>query len=215
MPAITERSRRLRRLQLRHPMAFLVTFVTTSLPRGRLRPSILGERRALDMSSTYSKQTVKVRVKYSPPYNSPRRPRGGVEVYLYTFFNLDARWGWVNAMPRPIYPQEWPGTCCTGGWVVWMGAENLAPAEIRSPNRPARYGYYGPLPCIIPAGDERKRVCGNGEGKVQSRRPEYCCTLLLFSTREHSVVTAYLLSKCGDQPSYWEISPQSSSCGEV
>jgi len=43
-------------------------------------------------------------------------PIGGVEVQLYCFFNLGARWGWVvNA--RPLYPRERPGTHCTGGWV--------------------------------------------------------------------------------------------------
>ena len=32
-------------------------------------------------------------------------PRGGLEVQLYSFFNLGARWGWVgNATPRPLYP---------------------------------------------------------------------------------------------------------------
>ena len=34
------------------------------------------------------------------------------------FFNLGARWGWVDsATPRPLYPRERPGTHCTGGWV--------------------------------------------------------------------------------------------------
>jgi len=50
--------------------------------------------------------------------NRPRRPRGWVEVLLYSFFNLGARWGWVvNAMPRPLYPWERPGNHCIGGWV--------------------------------------------------------------------------------------------------
>jgi len=48
----------------------------------------------------------------------------------------------VNATPRPLYPQERPGTHCIGNWVapgsVWTGAENLTPAGIRSPDRPAR-----------------------------------------------------------------------------
>jgi hypothetical protein len=31
----------------------------------------------------------------------------GVELYLYSFFNLDARWGWmVNARPMPLHPRE-------------------------------------------------------------------------------------------------------------
>jgi len=30
-------------------------------------------------------------------------PEGGVEVQLYSFLNLGARWGWVvNATPRPL-----------------------------------------------------------------------------------------------------------------
>ena len=54
---------------------------------------------------------VKVKVKVHP-----RTGHGGVEVYLYSFFNLGARLGWVvSAMPRPLYPQERPGTHCIGG----------------------------------------------------------------------------------------------------
>jgi hypothetical protein len=30
---------------------------------------------------------------WNSPYNGPWRPRGGVEVQLYSFFNLGARWG--------------------------------------------------------------------------------------------------------------------------
>jgi hypothetical protein len=37
----------------------------------------------------------------------PRRPRGEVEVYLYSFCNLGAGWRWVvNATPRLLYPWE-------------------------------------------------------------------------------------------------------------
>jgi hypothetical protein len=33
--------------------------------------------------------------------------------------------GWVvNATPRQLYPQEWPGTQCIGGWVgPWAGLD--------------------------------------------------------------------------------------------
>jgi len=42
----------------------------------------------------------------------------GINVYLYSFFNLGARWVWVvKATPRPLYPRERPGTHCIGGWV--------------------------------------------------------------------------------------------------
>jgi hypothetical protein len=34
----------------------------------------------------------------------------GVKVYLYYFFNLGARWGWVvNATLRPLYLRERDG----------------------------------------------------------------------------------------------------------
>ena len=50
--------------------------------------------------------------------------------------------GWVvSTTPRPLYPQERPGTHCTGDWVgprVWTGAEDLAAIGIRSPDRAAR-----------------------------------------------------------------------------
>ena len=62
----------------------------------------------------------------------PRRPKGGIEVYFYSFFNLGARCAWVvNATLWPIYP---PGKdpvpiVQEAGWApgsVWTGAEYLA-----------------------------------------------------------------------------------------
>ena len=36
-----------------------------------------------------------------------KRPTGRVDIYLHSFLNLGARWGWVvDATPRPLYPQE-------------------------------------------------------------------------------------------------------------
>jgi len=44
-------------------------------------------------------------------------------------------WG-VSPMPGRLYPQERPGTHCTGGWVGPQGlserAKNLVPIGIRS-----------------------------------------------------------------------------------
>ena len=48
----------------------------------------------------------------------------------------------VSTTPRQLYPRERPGTHRIGGWVgpgpVWMGAENLPPTGIESPDRQAR-----------------------------------------------------------------------------
>jgi hypothetical protein len=33
-------------------------------------------------------------------------PRRGADVYLYSSFNLNARWWVVNTTLRPLYPQE-------------------------------------------------------------------------------------------------------------
>jgi hypothetical protein len=49
--------------------------------------------------------------------NRPEGPEGGRGIALL-FLGLGARRGWVvNTTPRPLYPQERPGTHCTGGWV--------------------------------------------------------------------------------------------------
>jgi len=51
------------------------------------------------------------------PRTSHEGPEGGV-VYLYSFFNLGARWSWVvNATPRPLYHRERRRPHCIGGWV--------------------------------------------------------------------------------------------------
>jgi hypothetical protein len=37
------------------------------------------------------------------------KPRGGIEVYLYSLLNLGARWGWViNTTAQALYPRERP-----------------------------------------------------------------------------------------------------------
>jgi hypothetical protein len=54
-------------------------------------------------------QGVKVKV----PRNRPEGP----EVYLYSFLTSALERGVVSTTPRPLYPQERPGTHWTGGWV--------------------------------------------------------------------------------------------------
>ena len=58
-------------------------------------------------------------------------------------FSLDTGWGWViKATSWPLcYRKTDPALVNEAGWnsgPVWMGAENLAPAGIRSPDRPPR-----------------------------------------------------------------------------
>ena len=66
------------------------------------------------------------------------------ELVSYSFFNLGGRCEWVvNVKPRPFYPLEIDPVpiVLEAGWApgpVWTGAENHAPTEVRSADRPAR-----------------------------------------------------------------------------
>ena len=68
-------------------------------------------------------------------FEQATKAQGGVEVYLYSFFNLSARWGWVvNATPQPIYSRERDPVPIVqeAEWAagpVWTVAENLAYTE--------------------------------------------------------------------------------------
>jgi hypothetical protein len=68
-------------------------------------------RHAAPRGVVCSPRLVKAKVKVT--LELPRRPKGGEEVQLYSFFNLGARWGGRSA-PRP---GRLPGTHCMGGWV--------------------------------------------------------------------------------------------------
>ena len=66
------------------------------------------------------------------------KARGGVEVLLYSFFNLGARLGGGQRHAPTALP---PGKTREAGWAprpVRTGAENLAFTGIRSPDRPVR-----------------------------------------------------------------------------
>ena len=95
------------------------------------------------------------------------RPRRVVNVQLYSFFNLNARWGGIST-PRPGHftPREICSTHCIrrlGGpqVPVWMGAENRTSNGIRSPDRSARseslyrLSYRGPNNSLV----QTLRVC--------------------------------------------------------
>jgi len=76
----------------------------------------------------------------------------GVEVKLYSFFNLGATWGWVvNATPQPLYPLERPSTHCVGGWVdtraSLKGCRKSHP-PLRFEPQPVESCYTD---CVIPA----------------------------------------------------------------
>ena len=67
----------------------------------------------------------------------------GVEVKIYSFFNLGANEGGCST-PRPaaLPAGMRHGTHCTGGWVgpraAWKGARNLFHTGIPSPDPPPR-----------------------------------------------------------------------------
>ena len=62
--------------------------------------------------------TVRVKVKVKFTLEQSTKAQVGADVELYSFFNLNARWGWtVNATPRLLYPRERLGTHFIGGWV--------------------------------------------------------------------------------------------------
>jgi hypothetical protein len=72
----------------------------------------------LRTAETGERERRKVKVKFRP-----RRPRG--ELYLYSWFNLGARWSWViSATPRPVYPRKILGTHFIGGWVGYRAGLN-------------------------------------------------------------------------------------------
>jgi len=83
-------------------------------------------------------------LKFDDKFNSNVHPGTGHEgpegEQRYNYFpNLGTRSRWVlNGTPRPLYPQERPGTV---GWTTgpdWTGAEKLASTGIRSLDHPDR-----------------------------------------------------------------------------
>jgi hypothetical protein len=76
-------------------------------------------------------------VRYSSSYTGHQGPRGGVAVLI---LDLGARRGWVvSTTPQLLYPQERPGTHCTGGWVG-----PRAGLDVREKSRPHRDSISGP-----------------------------------------------------------------------
>ena len=72
-------------------------------------------------------QEVKVKLTLHQAYEDPD---GVLQGSLALLFNLGARWGVVNATPRPLYPQEKDSVPIVqeAGWapeLVWTSAEKL------------------------------------------------------------------------------------------
>jgi len=83
-------------------------------------------------------------------------PWGRIEVRLYSFFNLGARWGvWSTHRPGRFTSRKDPVPIVQEAGLApgtfWTGAKNLAPTGIRSTDRPARsetlywLNYRGPV----------------------------------------------------------------------
>jgi hypothetical protein len=77
------------------------------------------------------------------PITGHQGPRGGLEVYLYSF-STSALGGGGWSAPRPGRFTPWKDPVpivLEAGWapeLVWTCAKNLAPTGIRFPDRPAR-----------------------------------------------------------------------------
>ena len=83
---------------------------------------------------------MQIKVKFT--LQQAMKAQRGVQVQLYSSFNLGARWGWmVNTMPQPLNAgKDLVPIVQEAGWAlgsIWTGAENLAPTRIQSPDCPA------------------------------------------------------------------------------
>ena len=76
-----------------------------------------------------------VKLQQSSPWNKKQMFTEGIEVKIYSFFNLCARWGGCStSLLARFTPWKDPVLIVLeAGWSsepVWTGAENLAPTEI-------------------------------------------------------------------------------------
>jgi hypothetical protein len=134
--------------QSRHPQQLLIssflTLMATSAIPAHCHPEI---------RTFYG--AVRLSVKLRSPHNRPRRPRGGEEVELYSFFNLGIKWeGSQGHTPRPLYPRgksRYPLYRRLGEPQGRSGRVRKISLYVRA--RPARsvslyrLSYRGPLDC--------------------------------------------------------------------
>jgi len=112
------------------------TSVCTSIPHVNVRPCAQAYR-------MWNMNHGKLHWCLSSSFNRSGRPRKGVELYLYSFFNFGARWGLFNATPPALHLRERDTVRIVqvAGWAPgtdWTGTENRNPSEIRSPDQPFR-----------------------------------------------------------------------------
>jgi hypothetical protein len=95
------------------------------------------------------------------PITGHKGPRGGVEVYLYSFSTTALEWGgWSAPRPGRFTPgKDRVPIVQKAGWApgpVWTCAKNLSPTGIRSPDHPAlsqslyRLNYPAHGPHLVP-----------------------------------------------------------------
>jgi hypothetical protein len=102
----------------------------------------------------------------------------GVEVQLYSFFNLGTRWcGWVfKATPRPLYPWERPG-----GWVgLKAGLDRCGKSRPHRDSIPrtvqpvaSRYTNYVPLNTSVFKYSIQMGRAGSTHGGHNTLKPAY------------------------------------------
>jgi hypothetical protein len=104
---------------------------------------------AIDNTACYYSDNTNVR-----PRTGHERPEALRYSSTLSLTSALGRGGWLTPRPGCLTLGKWPGTYCTGGWVVpgpvWTDSENLARSGIRYPDRPARseslcrLSYHGP-----------------------------------------------------------------------
>jgi hypothetical protein len=116
--------------------------VAGSIPDGVIRIFHLNNPSGRTMALGSTQPLTKMSKGNGHPITGHQQPRGGVEVYLYSFSTLALAGGWWSApCPGCFTPGKEPVPIVQeAGWAlapVWTCAKNLTPTGIWSPDRPA------------------------------------------------------------------------------
>ena len=115
-------------------------FVCSFNQFSRLSDQICNTLATEPISLCRSAGTKLIKVKVKVTLEQPAKAQRGMEVQLYSFFNLCARWVmWSTPRLGRFTPTKDPAPivqeAAQGPGPVWTSAENLAPNGIRSPDR--------------------------------------------------------------------------------